>query len=362
MLFGQNTLQATLTVCVTLVGAFIITGFASSSYHRERTALGVTHYDQGHSLEVHGELEPALEEYRKALIFAPDNAQYRLSLATALLEAGRLDEAQSHLEQLITEDPTSGPINLLLGRLAVQERKLKLAVEYYQRGVYQYWPESQLSQRRQARWELASLLNQTGDRTGFVAELMQLYTNLPPGNLEQKLKVGFLLLSNGATSEASRIFQDLVKVAPQNGEVRRGLAEVYFNSGDYVSARHEFQRALRLEPQNKEVTQSLELTNEVIDMDAALPYITGAEQMRRNRNLLSRVAKTLEQCNASSDSLKQRLTDASKLVDELPSDADPAFTMQTTAAKLWADKAAFCGSNVPEDKALDTVFSRIGHE
>src|SRR6185437_2305061 len=109
-----------------------------------------------------------------------------------------LDEAQSHLEQLLQENPTSGQINLLLGRLAVQQHKLKQAVEYYQRGVYEYWPESELQQRRQARWELANLLNRTGDRNGFLGELMQLYTNLPPGEIQEKLKVGFLLLSNGA--------------------------------------------------------------------------------------------------------------------------------------------------------------------
>jgi tetratricopeptide (TPR) repeat protein len=362
LLFAQNTFQATLTVCVTLIGAFVVTGFASSAYHRERASLGVSHYERGHVLEIHGDLEPALEEYRKALLYSPDNTQYRLSLATALLEANHLDEAQAHLEQLLQENPTSGPINLLLGRLAVQQHKLKQAVEYYQRGVYEYWPESELAQRRQARWELANLLNQTGDRAGFVGELMQLYTNLPVSQVDRKLKIGFLLLANGATSEASRIFHDLIKEAPQNSEVNKGLGEVYFRSGDYVSARHAFQRALRLRASDPQITQDLALTNEVIDMDAALPYITSAEQMRRNKNLLSRVIKNLESCNVSSDSLKQRLDDARKLLTDIPKTEDPAFTLQTTAAKLWNDKKEFCGSAVPQDRALDTVFASIGNE
>jgi tetratricopeptide (TPR) repeat protein len=362
LLFAQNTFQATLTVCVTLVAGFIVTGFASSAYHRERNTLGVSHYDRGYVLETHGDLEPALEEYRKALLYSPDNTQYRLSLATALLEANHLEEAQSHLEQLLQENPTSGPINLLLGRLAVQQHKLNEAVNYYQRGVYEYWPESELSQRRQARWELANLLNQTGDRAGFVGELTQLYTNLPATEISQKLKIGFLLLSNGATSEASRIFRDLGKQVPQNSDVNRGLGEVYFHYGDFVSARHAFQRALKLRPSDSQITQELALTNEVIDMDAALPYITSAEQMRRNKNLLSRVIKNLESCNPSADSLKQRLEDARELLTDIPKTEDPAFTLQTTAAKLWIDKKMFCGAAVPQDRALDTVFARIGNE
>lgn len=360
MQFRQNTVQATLTVCATLVAAFVVTGFASAAYHRKRADLGASYYARGHNFETRGDVEQALEEYRKALLFAPDAAQYRLSLATALLEADRLDEAQAHLEQLLQENPTSGPINLLLGRLAVQQHKLKEAVAFYQRGVYEYWPESELSQRRQARWELASLLSQTGDRSGFIGELMQLYTNLPLRDIQQKLRVGFLLLSNGATSEASRIFQDLSKVAPRDTDVQRGLGQVYFAYGDYVSARHAFQRALKLNANDHQSGQQLALTNDVIDMDAALPYITEAEQMRRNRNLLSRVIKNLEQCHSGEKSAK--LDDARKLLTDIPKDQDPAFTLQTAAARLWVDRASFCGTAVPQDRALDTVFSRIGHE
>ncbi len=362
MLFGQNTLQATLTVSVTLILAFVATGFASSAYHRERAGLAAMHFGRGQALENRGELEPALEEYRKALLFSPEKTEYRLSLATALLEANRLDEAQSHLEQLAQEDPTNGQINLLLGRLAVQQHKLKQAVDYYQRGVYEYWPESEFPERRQARWELASLLSQTGDRSGFIAELMQLYANLPLQDTAQKLKVGFLLLANGASSEASRIFQNLVKQTPQSSEAHRGMGEVYFSTGEYVSARHEYQRALRLSPNDQESTKALSLTNDVIDMDAALPYITGFEQVRRSRNLLSRVVKDLETCNPGSGAAGQRLQNAKDLLLKPSKGDDPAYMMQTAAAQVWADRTRLCGSSVPQDRALQTVLSRIGQQ
>jgi tetratricopeptide (TPR) repeat protein len=361
VLFGQNTFQATLTVSVALILAFVVTGFASSSYHRKQAALATAHYNRGYALESRSELEPALEEYRKALLFAPDNTQYRLSLATALLESNHLDEAESHLEQLSQENPTSGPINILLGRLVVQQHKLRQAIEYYQRGVYEYWPDSELGQRHQARWELANLLNRTGDRSGFIGELMQLYANLPATEVAQKVKIGSLLLSNGATSEASRIFQALSKQAPRDPAIQRGLGEVYFASGEFVSARHAYERALKLRPNDEESAKNLMLTNEVIDMDAALPYITSPEQMRRNKNLLNKVLKYLEQCeHGASDPLTQQLDDASKLLVSVPQSEDPAFTLQTTAAKLWSQRGASCGAAIPQDRALDTVFSRIG--
>ncbi len=376
MRFGQNTLQATLTVCVTLIVAFVVTAFASSAYHREQRSLGQVHFGRGQAMQARGELTPALEEYRQALIFAPNNTDYRLSLATALLDAGRLDEAQSHLEELEQENPTSGRINLLLGRLAVQQHDLQKAVDYYQRGVYEYWPASDLPMRRQARWELANLLNQTGDRNGFLGELMQLYTNLPTNATMEKLRIGYLLQSSGATSEALRIFQDVVKQSPENADARRGLGEADFSSGQYVSARHEFQRALRLDPKDKTSAQELSLTNEVIDMNPAMPYISGAEQLRRSRNLLSRVMKNLEGCNpvASAapapatlvpepvDPYQQRMLDARKLLAGKSKDSDPALAMQKIAAQLWADKGHYCTLVTPQDHTLDTLFARIGHE
>ena len=362
MLFRQNTFQATLTVCVMLVTAFVVTGFASSAYHRKRTALGVSHYDNGRTLQAKGQLEPALEEYRKALLFSPDDREYRLSLATALLEDGRLDEAQSHLEQLLAEDPTSGPINVLVGRLAVRQKRISQAIDYYQRGVYEYWPESQFGERREARWELADLLNKTGDRSGFVAELLQLYNNLPANDVYDKQKVGALLLANGATPEAARIYRELVKQAPQNVAAHRGVGEVYFNSAEYVSARHEFQRALRLDPKDADSLKMLALTNEVIDMDPVLPYITAAELFRRSENLLTRVVKDLVACSAPSGSLAQQLDEAKQLLSQGSAAPDAAFSMQKKAADLWADRGSLCTSPLAPDRPVDTVLARIGRE
>ncbi len=363
MRLGQTTLQATLTVCITLVAAFVVTGFASRAYHRERTTLGAQHFEQGQRLEAKGDTEAALEQFRKSLFFWPDKTEYRLSLATALLEAGRLNEAESHLEQLLQENPTSGPINLLLGHIALQRGQLKQATEYYQRAVYEYWPESDLPQRRKARWELANLFNRTGNRTGFVAELMQLYTNLPPGDTGQKIKIAELLLTNGATSEAARIFEALAKQIPQNAEVHRGLGQIYFSAGEYVSARHEFQRALRLDSKDVESAQGLALTNDVIEMDAALPAITSSEQMRRSRNLLGRVVKEIESCDGGRGSVQDNaLDDARDLLAGKSKQEDAALTMQSVAAQLWVRKAGLCGPAAPSDRALDTVLARLSHE
>ncbi|MEM7221244.1 MAG: tetratricopeptide repeat protein [Pseudomonadota bacterium] len=59
--------------------------------------------------------ETALEGYRRALALAPDNPRYLATLGVTLLQAGRLREATTHLEQAHAHAPWSPALNLALG-------------------------------------------------------------------------------------------------------------------------------------------------------------------------------------------------------------------------------------------------------
>lgn len=404
MFFTQTTLRATISVCAVLLAAIVGTGFITSAYKRERESLGQDHFEQGSALAAAGHMQRAVEQYRQALIYSPDDTNYRLSLARALIGARRLSEARSHLEQLLQEDPTNGVINLLLARVAVQQNKPKQAIDYYQRAVYEYWPASALPERREARWELVRLLEQTGNRSQLVAELMQLYSNAPEWDKAQIADIGFLLLKTGATSEASEVFRDLAKSAPKDADARRGLGAVAFNNGDFVAARHEFQRALRLKPTDEQSGELLGLTNEVIDLHPGLPHISSAERLRRSSNLLTRVIKDLQACvpppatpqasatataapgpqatpknpptagsagpvatNAAApdvDPLQQRLDSARALLQpKRGEDAnDRALDLQDAAQQLWKDRAQFCGQRPLSDRPVEIVLPILAHE
>jgi tetratricopeptide (TPR) repeat protein len=389
--FRVSNFLPTIGVVASLICGFVVTGFASSAYRRERTKLGQEHYREAQRLESQAQVEASLEEFRKALFFSPDQTEYGISLATALIEAGKLDEAESHLEQLLQEDPTNGRLNLLLARVAMKNRNVKQAVEYYHRAVYEYWPPSQLPERRQARWELAALLNKTGDQSGYVAELMQLYANLPAADEAQRLRVGFALLNSGATAEAGKVFAALLQQDGQNAAVRYGLGEVNLAGGNYITARHEFQRALRLNPQDEASASKLVLTNEIIDFDPFLPDLVLGERIRRSRNLLAAVVRIVKKCSGvpaeqsvkpdarsvkaqtkdktqtssgtAADAMQQRLTDAENLLKKAGSSDDLALQFRQTARALWNDRQTICpGPAPPSDPAVDTIIGKMAYE
>jgi tetratricopeptide (TPR) repeat protein len=362
---GFTTIRSIAYVAMTLIVAFVITGAISSNYKRERVSLGQQHYEEGRSFEQEGQVEDAIDQYREALLFLPDNSNYRLSLANALLKAGHLDEAEAHFQQLSQQDPTNGRINLGLAQIAVKRHRIAEAIESYQRAVYEYWPPDAIPERRVARWELVGLLDATGRKTDEIAELLQLYSSAPP-NPEERAKIGFQLLKTGAISEAAGIFRTLKANFPNGTYGHRGLGEVDFATGDYVSARHEFQRALRISPHDHEIEASLALTNAVIDMDPVLPDISSAERLRRSQRLLARITTELGDClllKAPTPVAQQQLDSARELLTRAhPLEEDYNLTLQRAAVTLWQNRSSFCPANETPNTAVDLTVRRISNE
>jgi tetratricopeptide (TPR) repeat protein len=365
-------------VTVVLVVAFVTTGFLSSAYRQARLERGHRHYEIGQALQRAGNLEGAAEEYRKALLFLPDEPDYRLSLSVALVELGKLDEAQSHLQELLEADPTNGLINLMMARIDERRHKTALAIDDFQRAVYGYWPRDKLQQRHAARWELVNLLEQQNRPNEVIGELLQLYANAPD-DPEEKSKIGFLLLRYGATSDALNMFRELVRDHPRYVEGYHGLGQAELNSGEYLAARREFQRAAHLDPGDRENLNLLALANSIIELDPSLPRLKVAERLRRSRLVLARVLHDLAACNPVNvpqtaktpepannptqlpqQSLQQQLNDAATLLNTKPADLDQAaLDMQDAAGRLWKNRAAYCPANTPHDQPLELVLGRI---
>ncbi len=357
MFFTATTFRLTTSLCILLALSLAVTGFINSAYRREKQGIGEKHYESGQQLEKKGDVPAAVEEYRKALLFSPDKAEYRVSFVEALIHAGSLDEAESHLDQLLQEDPTNGALNLMRARLTLQHRQTPRAIEYYQRAVYEYWPASRVNERRQARWELIDLLQRAGRREEAVGEIMTLYANAPP-DPKLRTKVGFELLDNGATSEAIQVFQELTRSSHHDSQAHRGLGQAYFASGQFIAARHEYERALRFNPKDRASSDALSFTNAVIDLDPELSGLPSAERVRRSQNLLRRVVADLERCGVPEQNREQINTAVKLLGAKSKTDPDLALSLQQTAKQLWAGRGQECSSKPMDDPVLVTLFAR----
>jgi tetratricopeptide (TPR) repeat protein len=360
-IFSGTQLRAAVSVSVVLVAAFVVTGFLTASYKNARQSQGRQHYERGQALASSGNVQGAAEEYRKALLFMPDEPDYRISLCVALVELGKLDEAESHLQELLQGDPTDGLVNVMLARVAERRKKPDQAIVYFQRAVYGHWPREKLSSRHAARWELVSLLEAQNRRTELVGELLQLYANTG-ADPKEKSRIGFLLLKYGAVSDADNVFHELTRDSPRFAEAFYGTGQADFEQGDYAAARREYQHATRLEPGNRQYAQQMALVNSIIDLDPFLPRIKAAERLRKSRGLLNRVISNLDACAQETDTAAPvpGIADAKKLAASSSPDPDQlSDNLQNAAQQLWKNKQAYCGGKAGPDPVLDTVFARM---
>src|SRR5260370_937783 len=79
---------------VSLILLFVVTGLLAKFYHAEQKSLARQWYDRGQADLRAGRSDAALEDFRTALTYSPDNSLYDLRLAQALVQSNRLQEAE----------------------------------------------------------------------------------------------------------------------------------------------------------------------------------------------------------------------------------------------------------------------------
>src|SRR5438270_1660493 len=148
-------------------------------HRRQVRKLAEKAYQLGLAEQQSGKPQRAIESFRAALSYDPDNDQYQLSLGRALRDTGHLDEAESYLFSLWQRTPQDSTINLALARLAVRKDNLDDALRFYHNAIYGVWKFDPDANRRQTRFELIEFLLQKGALQQAQAELVGILPTLP---------------------------------------------------------------------------------------------------------------------------------------------------------------------------------------
>ncbi len=274
---------------------FVATGFYTRSFNRESRERGRQHYAAAQALAALSDYEQAVEQYRDALLYSRDNADYRLGLALALFESERYAEARTHLAALRSVDPTLGIVNKLLGRLSAGDGQVDEAVTYYRTAIYGRWTDEAEQERLQSRLDLVDLLDRHERPRQLTAELLALF-DAAPDDKAVKRRLAGLLLKAQVADRASILFRELLGDAPRDREALVGRAEAEFLLGNYLTARTHFNRAQAVRKEESTAAR-VALCNAVIALD---PLRRGnlviQERFRRSRVLVGRTAEFVSYC------------------------------------------------------------------
>jgi chloride channel protein, CIC family len=224
-----------------LIVVALLTGGLNYFLRHNRGNRADRYYDAATQLLAKDRIEEAIEQYRNA-VSVSHTVRARLGLSAALIKAGRLSEASVYLDEVLREDPASGPANLGMARILAQRGEIDQAAAAYRRAIAA--GENPL----ETRAELVDMLAKAGRTADAQAELRATLASTPESDTAARKRVGYLLIHYGAPQDAISVFHDLTRRNRRDASAFDGLGQAESAVGNDRAACAAFRSALRLDP------------------------------------------------------------------------------------------------------------------
>jgi tetratricopeptide (TPR) repeat protein len=288
-----------LLIFVLLILLFVITSFAVRTYHDVEKGFAQEWYTRGEEDLRAGRVQAALADFRTALSYSDDNAEYQLRLAQALIAAGpsreTRAEARTYLLNLLEREPGNGTVNLELARLAARDHAISDALRFYHGAIYGAWNEDPVAKRRAARLELVEFLLEVGEKDAARGELITLAAGLPADPTWQT-KVGTLLMRVAGYDDALKLFRQALAEEPRLAPASAGAGECYFQKGDYANAERYLTRAVQQDPHLVQAAAMRDTAQAVLNVDPFNRRLANTERARRAVLAFNTALTRLQNC------------------------------------------------------------------
>jgi len=338
------------------VAFFLIVTVLSHIYHAQQSSLGNRWFTRGVADLKGKRFEPAIAEFRTALLYSRDNYSYQLNLAEALIGGKRTTEAYSYLVNLWEREPENGLVNLELARIAAQEGQTEAALRYYHNAIYATWPGDQELERRDTRLELIEFLLRINAKTQAQSELIALAANLAD-DPSQQARVGDLFVQAQDYEHALAEYRLSLKSERHNPAALAGAGQAAFELGRYPLAQRYLQAAVAANPSDTQSAARLRTTELVLEMD---PFRRQLSVARRNRIVMDAFAaagQRLKSCSALGGSQQNLAESWSKMKTQITErglrrDPDLVEEAMDLVFRIERQTSAACGEPAGTDMAL----------
>lgn len=270
-----------------------VTGL-SRAHQAQREGIGERWFGRGISDLKAKRYDPAVTDFRAALLYSPDEYSYQLKLTEALIGEGQTGQALAYLKNLWEREPENGIVNLELARIAAQGGETDDAIRYYHNAVYAVWPGDQEEMRRNARLELIELLLRIHDKAQAQGELIALAASVGPDPLQQR--IGELFLRAEDYEHALTAFRAVLKSDRRNGAALAGAGHAAFELGQYRAAQQFLQAAVAADANDTASAERLKTTQLVQHMDPFRRQIPVAERNQIVVDAFQAAGERLKSC------------------------------------------------------------------
>ncbi len=193
--------------------------------------------------------------FRRAIAVTANNALAHGSLARALADQGRVDEAIEHYRRAAALDPHDTSACNGLGNLLAQKGDIDGATREFQEALRRRPGDSF------AHNNLGLMLARKGMIDAAVAQFREA-VKLKPDEAEPHHNLGLLLANQGAVDEAIQQYREAVRLKPDYAKAHKNLGMALARKGQLDEAITEFQIAVRLQPGYSEAQRYLQAAQE----------------------------------------------------------------------------------------------------
>lgn len=330
---------------------------------RERKAYAAREFVTGERLLSEKKTGEAIDHLRSATSLDAENSSYATSLAEAILDDGRPDDANLILAPVLERKPKDGAANLVMARVLARENRIDDAKTYYHSAIDGVWPAGATARRLAARFELIDLLARTNDKPELLAELLPIQEDSTLDGDHRKL-IAHLFVQAGSPSRAVAIFREFLRKNPGDVDAYVGLADAALSLGDLSTGRNDLVAAQKLLPDTTAMKARIGVIDSAVALDPTQTGLSLAEQARRSRVLLQLTVDAVQKC------LGKQAPDVAPALDSIrpmllshaPAEGQAQSIEQTisVAEQLWGLRRARCAP-AADDNALALVHNRIGH-
>jgi tetratricopeptide (TPR) repeat protein len=210
------------------------------------------HFNYATALQEAGRLDEAAEEFSTALRFNPGSAKAHVNLAAVLIGKDKLEEARTHFEDALRIEPNnaefhSGYAYLLeqLGHPEEAEAECQAAVRVE--------PKSALA------WHsYGAFLEKQGKMEEAIAQYRHA-VQVDPRFVDAHIDLASALFEKGDPSEAKAHFLEASRLDPKLAQPHNYLGKIFMREGNASQAIIQFEEALRLHPDFPEAEENLRI-------------------------------------------------------------------------------------------------------
>jgi tetratricopeptide (TPR) repeat protein len=210
------------------------------------------HFNYATALQEAGRLDEAAEEFSTALRFNPGSAKAHVNLAAVLIGKDKLEEARTHFEDALRIEPNNAEFHsgyaYLLERLGHPEE-----AEAECQAAVRVEPKSALA------WHsYGAFLEKRGKIEEAIAQYRHA-VQVDPRLGDAHIDLASALFVKGDLPEAKAHFLEASRLEPKLAQPHNYLGEIFMREGNASQAIMQFKEALRLHPDFPEAEENLRI-------------------------------------------------------------------------------------------------------